>query len=74
MCPKGCSEKRIKFGEKCQYCYENFMYYFMEKRLRKNEDLFESDDEPDLWTCKKCNNHNIDVNKNCSKCEKNKYN
>jgi hypothetical protein len=42
--------------------------------LRKNEDLFTGEDDPDLWTCKNCNNHNIDLKKNCSKCGKNKIN
>jgi hypothetical protein len=42
--------------------------------MRSSEDLFFSDDEPQLWTCKKCSNHNIDIKRNCCKCEKNKYN
>jgi hypothetical protein len=74
MCPRGCSKKKIKFCGKCLGCNENLSYYFLEKRTRKIEDLLVSDDEPDLWTCKKCNNHNIDLKKNCSKCGKNKFN
>jgi hypothetical protein len=73
MCPKGCSDKKIEFREKCQGCDEKFMYYVLDERMRTKEDLFESDEEPELWNCKKCNNQNIDVKKNCSKCKKNKY-
>jgi hypothetical protein len=73
MCPKGCSDKKIEFREKCQGCDEKFIYYSFVARMRTIWDLFESKDVPEVWTCKKCNNHNIDVRKNCSKCENNKY-
>ncbi len=42
--------------------------------MRTKEDLFASDDEPELWNCKECKNHNINVKKQCCKCGKNKYN
>jgi hypothetical protein len=50
------------------------MYYCIDKRMRTNEDLLESDDELELWACKKCNNYNIDVKNECRKCNRNKYN
>jgi hypothetical protein len=72
MCPRGCSNKKIKFSGTCRVCHEKFMYFVLDKRIRTNEDLFDTDDEPELWTCKKCNNHNIDVKMKCSKCNRNK--
>ncbi len=75
LCPKGCSDNKIQFGKKCRVCHEDFMYFVLVNRLRKKEDLFGSDDEPsEMWKCKKCDNHNIDVKKACSKCNTNKFN
>ncbi len=74
MCPKGCSEARIRFNAKCRFCLDNFTYYNMDRRIITNEDLFGSDDEPkELWTCFHCKKHNIDIKKACSKCKKSKY-
>lgn len=50
------------------------MHFVLEERMRKEADLFESDTEPsELWSCKICKNHNIDIDKNCSKCDRNKF-
>jgi hypothetical protein len=73
MCPRGCRDIKIKFSDKCLDCSEDFMYFVIEKRIRKKEDLFTSDEEIELWSCNKCDNHNIDVKKNCRKCNRNKY-
>ena len=34
MCPRGCSDKKIKFSGTCRVCYEKFMYFVLEKRMR----------------------------------------
>ncbi len=54
MCPRGCQDKKIKFGARCQGCNENFLYSVL-KRIRSDSDLFGSDDEPsEFWNCNKC--------------------
>ena len=74
MCPRGCSNTKITFSATCRVCYENFMYYSMDKHIITNEDLFGSEDEPsELWSCFQCKKHNIDIAKACSKCKKTKY-
>ena len=74
MCPGGCSKLKIEFGNKCRICLNDFMYFVLDMRIITNEDLFGSDDEPsDLWSCKNCNNHNIDIFRVCIKCNRNKY-
>jgi hypothetical protein len=50
------------------------MHFVVDTRQRTKEDLFDSDDESlEFWSCTKCKNHNIDLNKTCSKCNRNKY-
>lgn len=73
-CPEGCTSMKILFSDKCPVCKEDFMHFVLDTRQRTKKDLFDSDDESlEFWSCKKCKNHNIDINKNCSKCNRNKY-
>ncbi len=49
------------------------MHFVLNASKRTTNDLFESDDELlEIWNCLKCKNHNIDIKKNCSKCNRNK--
>ncbi len=47
------------------------MYYIKEKKMRTMEDKFENEDF-EVWTCKKCKNHNIHIEYSCARCNKNK--